>query len=571
MELEKESSSSSEDDENAIWAADNAVTTLKDYLENAHIVGEITGLVYDSLYEGHAHPFSSHPERPARVISIMHALETSGLASTMKRIYAKDALVEDLLLVHDQSHISKVDSLRDPSTRLLLSNDMEMQSVFANEHSVDAAYRSCGGVVELVKAVCDGRVRNGIAVVRPPGHHAECSCVKGFCHFNNVAVAAAWASDRKGSAVDVFDEEDESLKFKRYKGPLNLFKSVNAPCRVLIVDWDVHHGNGTQQAFEGQNNVIYFSVHRWDNGAFYPTGPCGGPNFVGVRDGVGANINVAFNGHGPFGDAEYFEVWSRVLMPAARCFDPDMVIVSAGFDAAAGDHLGGCFVSPNGYGVLLHQLMSLANGRIVLALEGGYSLSALSQSCLVCAAVLQGESPPGPFKTGSPSDDALAAIEATIHAHQQARWLQRDIRSAIFNWLPQAEESTELEDVDIVGFKVQALTWSNSLSEENIGDEIPSINVLESNCGDCGDVVENWMCLKCFQVFCARNRNQHMLEHFQESGHSIAISFSDLSVWDFKEDSYLDSLKIKELHPAFSACYFSKFNQYPSFPPEEVT
>ena len=164
-------------------------------------------------------------------------------------------------------------------------------------------------------------------------------------------------------------------------------------CRkVLILDWDVHHGNGIQQAFEDNPNVLYISIHVHNNGEFYPQGPYGNHLHCGVGNGEGKNINIPWDCQG-MGDADYLYAFQKVVMPVAFEFNPDLVIIAAGFDAAQGDHLGGCHVSPAGYGHMTHMLMALADGRVVACLEGGYNLKAISKSALAVTRVLMGEPP----------------------------------------------------------------------------------------------------------------------------------------------------------------------------------
>mmetsp|Transcript_1879 Transcript_1879/g.2814 ORF Transcript_1879/g.2814 Transcript_1879/m.2814 type:complete len:575 (-) Transcript_1879:1927-3651(-) len=387
------------------------------------------GLVYSPGMLLHSDPAGGHPERPARILSIRKTLELTGLDKYMVEIEARKIHDEDIIQVHSHDHPGSVRDLEDDFKRRNASRGLGAHSVYANQHTTESAYLSAGGVLELVQSICEGKIRNGIAVVRPPGHHAENDCAKGFCLFNNVAVAAAWATRRSTTSSSVnapmtsspANYNIEGSQNKKQKHQKSKFAKVPQPTKVLIVDWDVHHGNGTQHMFESDPNVLFFSVHRWDRGEFYPGGPDAGPTVVGVDDGIGSTINVGWNGHGPFGDPEYLAAWEHVLMPAARNFNPDLVIVSAGFDAAEGDPLGMCGVTPAGYGIMLHQLLTLANGRVAVALEGGYDLDALSQSCLVCSSVLLGNPPPR--KEGGirpPSHLGMTSIGETINAHKQA-------------------------------------------------------------------------------------------------------------------------------------------------------
>ena len=201
---------------------------------------------------------------------------------------------------------------------------------------------------------------NGFAVIRPPGHHAEPGLACGYCLINNVAVAASYARRNLGVA------------------------------KILIVDWDVHHGNGTQSIFINDPNVMYFSVHRWQRGKFFPFQSNGGPECVGEGPGKGFNVNVGWSRKG-MGDDEYRAVWDWLLMPMAKEFEPDLILVSAGFDAAEGD-MGECLVTPECFHHLTRKLLTLSSGKLVAALEGGYVRSVLA-NCVseVALAMLQPE------------------------------------------------------------------------------------------------------------------------------------------------------------------------------------
>ena len=223
----------------------------------------------------------------------------------------------------------------------------QFKSIYFTKDSVSEAKAAATSLCKLVTRVSDGDLDNGFAVIRPPGHHAEPGLAGGYCVINNVAVAASYAKERLGMK------------------------------RILIVDWDVHHGNGTQSIFLNDPNVLYFSVHRWHGGNFFPFLQHGGATNVGVGKGAGFNINVGWSRKG-MGDDEYLAVWEKVLMPVAREFDPDLVLISAGFDAADGD-MGECHVTPECFGRLTRSLMTLANGRVVGALEGGYVRSVLAE------------------------------------------------------------------------------------------------------------------------------------------------------------------------------------------------
>ncbi|GJJ72188.1 hypothetical protein EMPS_04545 [Entomortierella parvispora] len=226
-------------------------------------------------------------------------------------------------------------------------------------HSSTAAKVATGSLITLVDQVVTGRCKNGFAIIRPPGHHAEEDEAMGFCFFNNVGVAV-------------------NLTLQRY--PLTVQK-------ILIIDWDVHHGNGTQQIFYENPNVLYISLHRWDNGHFYPF--TGAPDECGEEAGEGRNVNIAWSSYGraqAMGDVEYIAAFWYVLLPIARQFQPDLVMVSAGFDAADGhaSNIGGYTVSPQGFAILTRLVQTLAGGRVILSLEGGYEFEPLALSAAAC-------------------------------------------------------------------------------------------------------------------------------------------------------------------------------------------
>lgn len=233
-------------------------------------------------------------------------------------------------------------------------------------------------------------VKNAIAVIRPPGHHAEYDRSMGFCHFDNVAVAAK-----------VVLQKHEEVK------------------KVLIVDWDVHHGNGIQQAFEDDPNILYISIHVHEGGKFYPPGDYGDHLHSGTGAGIGKNINIPWPSKG-MGDADYLFAFQHVIMPVAFDFNPDFVIIASGFDAAAGDQLGGCFVSPSCYAHMTHMLMSVAGGKLVACLEGGYNLNSISLSALAVTKTLMGEAPPRIAET-APTRNCIETIRKVI-LHQAKFW-----------------------------------------------------------------------------------------------------------------------------------------------------
>ncbi|KAL4655619.1 histone deacetylase 7-like isoform X1 [Arapaima gigas] len=372
-----------------------------------------TGLVYDSQMLKHqcnCGDNSSHPEHAGRIQSIWSRLQERGLRSQCETIQAKKASLEELQSVHSEKHVLLYGT--NPLNRLKLDhrklNGILSQRMFVmlpcggvgvdndtiwNEmHTSTASRVAAGSVTELAFRVAKGELKNGFAVVRPPGHHATHSAPMGFCFFNSVAIAA-----------------------KQLKQKLNASK-------ILIVDWDVHHGNGTQEAFYSDPDVLYISLHRYDDGNFFPGS--GGPAEVGSGAGEGFSVNIAWTGglDPPMGDAEYLAAFRTIVMPIAQAFAPDMVLVSSGFDAAEGHPppLGGYKVSAKCFGFMTQQLMMLAGGRVVLVLEGGYDLTAICDASEACVSALLGvevQPLPEDVLQQVPSANGVRSLQRVLQVH----------------------------------------------------------------------------------------------------------------------------------------------------------
>uniref|UniRef100_A0A3Q3VZ43 Histone deacetylase n=1 Tax=Mola mola TaxID=94237 RepID=A0A3Q3VZ43_MOLML len=370
-----------------------------------------TGLVYDSLMQKHqciCGNTTIHPEHAGRIQSIWSRLQETGLRAQCECIRGRKASLEELQTFHSEAHVllygtnslrqkldCKICSISPMFVRLPCGGiGVDSDTIWNEVHSSSAARLAVGSVVELVFKVASAELKNGFAVVRPPGHHAEESTPMGFCYFNSVAIAAKLLQQR-----------------------LNVSK-------ILIVDWDVHHGNGTQQAFYTESNVLYISLHRYDDGNFFPGS--GAPDEVGSGAGVGFSVNMAFTGglEPPMGDAEYLAAFRAVVMPIANEFAPDVVLVSSGFDAVDGhaSPLGGYKLTAKCFGYLTRQLMSLAGGRVVLALEGGHDLTAICDASEACVAALLGnELEPIPDKVMQqrPNANAVRSMEKVLEAHSK--------------------------------------------------------------------------------------------------------------------------------------------------------
>jgi acetoin utilization deacetylase AcuC-like enzyme len=283
-----------------------------------------------------------HPERPARLAAVLRRLEESGLAAQMDHLEPDAAPVAWIARVHDEDYVADVERACRAGVRVLDDGD-----TVVSRESYDAALVAAGGAVAAVDRVMDGTWANAFVACRPPGHHAEFERAMGFCLFNNVAVAAAHL--RRARGVE----------------------------RVAIVDWDVHHGNGTQHAFESDPTVFYASLHQWP---WYPG--TGAADERGVGAGEGATLNCPMSAW--TGDREWLRAVETQVLPALERFDPGFVLVSAGFDAHERDPLSHTRVTTEGFRRIAALVNSFAasrcGGRIVSLLEGGYNLDALADS-----------------------------------------------------------------------------------------------------------------------------------------------------------------------------------------------
>jgi acetoin utilization deacetylase AcuC-like enzyme len=299
------------------------------------------GLVLDPVFERHD-TGRGHPEHPGRVARVRERLEERGTAAKCVKVPIAPATDAALLRVHDLQHIRRVEAACAGGERFIDSMDTAI-----GEESARIARLAAGSLVALCAEVAGSRLDGGLAVVRPPGHHAERDLAMGFCLFNNVAIAAA--ALRAESAID----------------------------RVLIVDWDVHHGNGTQHIFEEDPTVFFYSSHQMP---LYPG--TGHATERGTGEGVGTTMNVPLRPGD--GDDRFLGALTERLVPAMETFRPTFVLVSAGFDAHRADPLGGLDVSTEGFIEATKIVRGIADrfagGRIVSTLEGGYDLEAMAAS-----------------------------------------------------------------------------------------------------------------------------------------------------------------------------------------------
>lgn len=346
-----------------------------------------TCFVYDDKMLKHADMNSDHPENPNRIETVYKKLSEFGLLQNCKQIVSRTVTIRELLLVHSPQHIQNVWNTATMNSKKLIMEEKKLQSIYLNNHTFESASIAAGSILAVADEILLKHCRSGICIVRPPGHHAEANEPHGFCIFSNAAICANYV-------------------IKNY----NLKK-------VLIVDWDVHHGNGTQNAFYDNKKVLYISLHRYDNGNFFPRGSAGNYTDIGGDGAKGFNVNIPWNKKG-MKDAEYIMAFQQIVMPIAYEFNPELVIISAGFDAAAGDPLGGCKVSPEAYGHMTHMLTLLANSKTLITLEGGYNSLSTAYCMAMCTKALQGEPLP-PLSLSAVDPTAISSIRKVIEIQSQ--------------------------------------------------------------------------------------------------------------------------------------------------------
>jgi acetoin utilization deacetylase AcuC-like enzyme len=299
-----------------------------------------TGIVKDRRYLDHGSAYMQ-PETPARLEAIYAMLDAPDMEGHFVEIAPRFADREEIALVHDPDHIRLVAGTAGKA-HAYLDADTETTS-----ESFETALLAVGGLFNAIDKVMTGRVDNAFALIRPPGHHARRDGSAGFCLFNNIALGAIHAMNR------------------------------HRLTRILIVDWDLHHGDGTAYTFYKDRRILYFSTHE------YPAYPgTGAVEEIGRGDGIGYTVNVPLRPGA--GNAQYVKIYRKLLEPLAQAFKPELVLVSAGFDIYDRDPLGGMKVTSRGFAYLARILMNIADaccqGRIVLALEGGYHIDGLTAS-----------------------------------------------------------------------------------------------------------------------------------------------------------------------------------------------
>ncbi len=301
----------------------------------------MTAFIYDPIYKKHF-AGAGHPESPQRLEAVMDLIEKTNFAGHLEIVKPRQATDEEILTVHTERYLQQVRNDIDSGRRMLSMGDTDVCGV-----SLDAAVKAAGGICLAVDHVVSGKHRNAFCAVRPPGHHSGAERGSGFCVFNNVAIAARHAQKKHDIS------------------------------RVLIADWDVHHGNGTQETFYADPSVLFFSTHQWP---LYPG--TGRPDETGSGQGAGTTINCPFR----FGAGrdEIVGAFRDKLIPAADRFKPELVLISAGFDSRTEDPLGGFELTDDDFVELTKIMLGIAqkhaSSRLVSTLEGGYYPEGLAKA-----------------------------------------------------------------------------------------------------------------------------------------------------------------------------------------------
>ena len=328
------------------------------------------------------HDLPGHPESAERIRAVWRGLDESGLTTRLQSLDVHAVADDAVLSVHTADYLELLRRVSATSTTIHLDPD-----TYAGPDALAIALLSAGGTVGTVDSVLNGSAANGLAAVRPPGHHAMPSRAMGFCLLGNVAIAARHAQRRYGIG------------------------------RVLIVDYDVHHGNGTEAMFYDDPSVLYVSTHQYP---FYPG--TGAETDIGTGRGDGYTINIPLPAGS--GDANYATVFQQIVWPAAERFDPQLILVSVGFDAYWADPLAAMRLTLDGYSRLAGEVIRMAQrfceGKVVFALEGGYNMDALRYGVSNVARLLLGEQPVDPLKLRpaprpEPDIDALLGRLQQLH------------------------------------------------------------------------------------------------------------------------------------------------------------
>ena len=331
---------------------------------------EKIGFCFDERMLLHRDSKHIHQECPERAMSVYINLVLKELTSKLVRIPCEEAKEEDILLVHTKEYYDKIKNISENcKDKNITNHNLSEKDSYDNFATFESATLATGGLLNICKNILSNKIKHGYAIIRPPGHHADMSNAKGFCIFNNVAIAV-------------------KTILKKYPEK-----------KICILDWDVHHGDGTQAIFYKDNNPLFLSIHRHDKGKFYPF-KTGFVNEHGEEKGNGFNINIPLDtkcniskGASCIGDAEYINIFDKIIMPILYEYNPDIIFISCGYDAGENDFSGCLRCTPLAYAFMTQKLLQL-NKNLIFALEGGYTLDTIKRCSETTIRTLLGEDIP---------------------------------------------------------------------------------------------------------------------------------------------------------------------------------
>jgi acetoin utilization deacetylase AcuC-like enzyme len=329
------------------------------------------GFCFDERMLLHRDSKHVHQECPERAMSVYINLVLKELTNKLIRIQCEEAKEEDLLRVHTEEYLNKIKEISENNSKNknVTNHNLSEKDSYDNFATYESAKLATGSLIEICKNILSKKIEHGYAIIRPPGHHADMSTARGFCIFNSVAVAVKYILNK------------------------------NDKIKIAILDWDVHHGDGTQAIFYNEQNPLFISIHRHDNGKFYPF-KTGFVEEKGDQNGIGYNINIPLDtkcaiSKGPscIGDAEYINIFEKIIMPCLTEYNPDIIFISCGYDAGENDFSGCLKCSPFAYAFMTERLLSL-NKNLIFALEGGYTLDTIKRMSETTIRTLLGEETP---------------------------------------------------------------------------------------------------------------------------------------------------------------------------------
>ena len=330
------------------------------------------GFCFDERMLLHRDSKHVHQECPERAMSVYINLVLKEIEKKLIRIPCEEATEEDILRVHTKEYLDKIKSISENSKDKNVTNhNLSEKDSYDNFATFESASLASGGLISICKNILSKKIDHGYAIIRPPGHHADMSTAKGFCIFNSVAIAVRYILNK------------------------------NPKTKIAILDWDVHHGDGTQAIFYKDENPLFISIHRHDSGKFYPfkTGFVKEQGEENTK-GLGFNINIPLDtkcviskGASCIGDAEYLNIFEKIVMPTLTEYNPDIIFISCGYDAGENDFSGCLKCTPLAYAFMTERLLSL-NKNLIFALEGGYTLDTIRRCSETTIRTLLGEEIP---------------------------------------------------------------------------------------------------------------------------------------------------------------------------------